>query len=209
MRRTIKTITYNPSFESKQAHGFSNVRWVDNVSLGLRLVGYADKLLHLNHNGWFTHDDGDPGETYRGVVYQLPARDHTELYVYGYADPCNDDCAVLSFDPVADKSEAARYADNLAERFAESERDYNRAWDAGTRYKNLNDEIRAMRKQALTIGAEMRAARKSSAQAPAICALAHDEVLSLYRHIQKARAERDELLDNYSRVAGFNDAREE
>lgn len=201
-----KAITYGPALKTKDAHGFVNVRWVENVSDGLRRVGFADEINRMRHRGWFTDDDGDRDEVFRGSVYRLPARDGMPQFVYGYDDPCNDDCALLSFDPVADEKEAARYADDVAESFAEAERDYHRASDAGRRFEELDVEIKGMRKEALAIAAEMRAARKAAVQAPTICATLRAKVLSLYRRIQKARDKRAALLNDYGNCAGFRDA---
>lgn len=200
--KKIKTIDYGPV---NNTHG-CNVRWVENVSRGLRLVGFADKIVSINHNGWYIMDDGDFGDTYRGVVYQLPARGGVAQYVYGYADPWNDDCALLCFIVETERNEAAHMADRLAEIFAEAERDYHRASDAGRRFEELDVEIKDMRKEALAIGAEMRAARKAEVQAPTICATLRAKVLSLYRHIQKAREKRAALLDDFGNCAGFRDA---
>lgn len=197
MKKKIKTIEYNPAHET---HGYS-VRWVEDVSCGLRLVGFADEISRIDHRGWFTDEFQD--ETYRGIVYQLPARHGVSQYVYGYADPNNDGCALLCFNVETDKLEAARQADRFAEIFAEYARDYNRASSAGQQYRDLDDEIKEMRKEALTIAAEMRAARVAKVQAPTICATLRDKVMSLYRSIQKARKERRELMSDFGRSEGF------
>jgi hypothetical protein len=202
MKKKVKYIEYNPIIEPARAHNYNNVRWVENVSCGLRLVDFADKIAHLNHEGWFIDDDFQD-ETYRGVVYQLPARDGKAQYVYGYADPCNDDCALLCFDVTDDKLEAANSADNFAESFAEEARDYSRASNAGRRYEELADEIKDMRKDALAIGEEMRAARKTKLKAPTICATLRNEIMALYRRIQKARKERKELMNDFGWHEGF------
>ena len=205
MRNKTKSVVYGPAI-SERAHGFKNVRWVENVSYGLRLVDFADKIIRLSHRGWFTEDDGDNGEVYRGIVYQLPARDGEEQFVYGYADPNNDDCALLSFDIETDKEDAARYADDFAERFAEEARDFSRTWAAGRRYRDLDAEIKEMRKEALDIGQEMRAASKVLGNKPlTICAALRQQILSLYRRIQRARKERAELLNTYGRLDGFTE----
>lgn len=206
-----RTIAFNPVLEPKSAHGYKNVRWVENVSCGLRLVGFADEIAAdegrrraIDHKGWFLTDDNWSGEVMRGVVYQLPARDGAR-YVYGYADPYNDDCALLCFDAEADKLDAARYADQFAERFAEQERDYQRAWQAGRDCERLADEVKELRQEALAIGAEMREARKAVTSAPTICATLRARVASLYREIQKARKERAELTDNFGTRDGFTE----
>lgn len=202
MRKQEKkpTIVYNPEFS---AHGYAHLRWIECARCGLRRIGFADEILGLRHRGWFTHDGGDPSETYRGVVYQLPARDGKTLYVYGYQDP-NENSALLSFDWAEDKEEAARNADRLADIFAEEARDYDRAWQAGQRYRELGEEIADMREEALAIGSEMRAARRTmESAAPTICATLRKKIMELYRRIQKTRRERADLLDNYGRADGF------
>jgi hypothetical protein len=202
----LPEIEYNPVCEPERMHGYKSVRWVEHASRGLRLVGFADKIVRIDHKGWYTHEDGDPDETYRGVVYQMPARDRKERFAYGYADPNNDDCALLSFELDADtKEEAARYADRFAEIFAEEARDYDRAWQAGRRYETLGEEVSELRTEALAIGEEMRAAKRANVAAPTICARLRADVLSLYRRIQKARKERAELLDNFGREPGWQE----
>ena len=204
-RAKVKAIEYNPAInDPKRMHGYKNVRWIENVSRGLRLVGYADEIARIDHKGWYTDDDGSNGETYRGIVYQLPSHGET-LYVYGYADPCNDDCALLCFDTETDKLDAARAADRFAEIFAEEQREYSTAWQAGRRAEEIADEVATMRKDALAIGEEMRAAKRAKLEAPTICATLRGEIMSLYRQIQKARKERDDLIDSYGRSPGFTE----
>lgn len=196
-KKAPKVIEYNARFA---AHGYSHVRWVENASRGLRLVGFADEIAReegrprmIDHRGWYTDEDGSNGERYRGVVYQLPSRG-APVYVYGYADPINEGCALLDFTGTSDKMEAARYADGFAERFAEEQRTCNEAWEAGRRAEEINDEIAAARKQALAIGDEMRKAKRAHVEAPTICATLRAEILSLYRTIQKMREEREDLI---------------
>jgi hypothetical protein len=95
-------------------------RWVENVSrLNWRLVGFADNIIGLKHQGWFTNEFCD--DVYRGIVYRLPSG----RFVYGYADPHNDDCALIANETADDEKDAARWADNVAQWFAEDERDYS------------------------------------------------------------------------------------
>lgn len=198
-----KVIEYGPA---NTLYGYRNVRWVENASRGLRFVGYADKIVRLNHHGWYTRDDGDSGEVYRGVVYQLSARNKVEGYVFGYADPNNDDCALVCFETETVKEDAALRANHFAEVFAEHEREFNRTWDAGQRYRELAEEIAQTRKDALQIGAEMRAVRAATndkLHAPKLCATLRNEILSLYRTIQKLRKERAKLFSSYGHRDGF------
>lgn len=211
-RKAPKCVDYNPAHE---AYGYRNLRWVENVSDGLRLVGFADEIARkersraIEHRGWFTHDDGDPPDVLRGIVYQLPARNGQPQYVYGYDDPNNDDCALLCFDPVPTVMEAARDADRLAEIYAEHERDFHRAWDAGCRYSSLGESIKELRQEALQLGAEMREARRTGINAPTICNTLRERIGQIYRSIQKARKEREKLHDTYGSDDGFKDAMNE
>lgn len=200
MKKQQRSVSYGPVF-NEGYRSFKHMRWVENAGDGLRLVGFADKIIRLRHTGWFTDDDG-MGDTFRGVVYQLPSRKGQPLYAYGYADPNNDGCALLCFDVTNDKEEAARFADQVAETLAESEREYNRAWQAARRHETLAEEIGDMRREALAIGAEMRGAR-GKVEAPTICATLRAKVFSLYRNIQRARKEQAELLANFGRQPGW------
>ncbi len=208
MKKSPKVIEYNRATDSKDVHGYKNVRWVENVSRGLRLVGFADEVARaegrrgIDHKGWYT-DDEFQDEVLRGVVYQLPARHGLTTYIYGYADPNNDDCALLCFDPTTHKRDAARAADRFAEIFAEDERDYRRADHARERYDNLADDIKEARTTALTIAAEMRAAKRSGIKAPTICTTLRSEILSLWHSIKKARKERAELWGRFNTAPGF------
>lgn len=117
----------NPAFEPKSydAYGYTGrCRWVENVcALGWREAGFADDILtRLRHRGWFA--DAYCDNVYRGIVYRLP---HGR-FLYGYADPHNPGCALLADETAADIEDAARYADSLAERFAERDREYSEAW---------------------------------------------------------------------------------
>lgn len=125
-KQKTPSIIYGPRFDSG-SRAFRHVRWVENVSRGLRLVGFADEITRsINHRGWFI-DDEFQDEVMRGVVYRLPRGG----FAYGYADPHNDDCALLCFDCDAESAEqAARYADQFAKRYAEQEREYQAKWNA-------------------------------------------------------------------------------
>lgn len=206
-KKPIPTIDYGPVIEEKHAHGYKGVRWVENASRGLRLVGFADEITRdeglyrsIRHTGWFTDDDQT--EKYRGVVYQLPSRGEP-LYAYGYADPNNEDCALLCFDGENDKEDAARAADRFAEIFAEEAHAYNEAWQAGRRVEAINEEIAESRTNVLKIGAEMRQGRKAGLYLPTACEALRRDIARAYRFIQKLRKERDDLVDTFGQRPGF------
>lgn len=125
--------------------GNTSRRWIESTErASLRFVGFADELANLSHTGWYTDDDGSNGETLRGAVWQLPARSGRAQYIAGYMDPNNDGAAMVDFDIIEgklggaeaydydsdSKRDTARQADGIAECAAETERDYQRMWQA-------------------------------------------------------------------------------
>jgi hypothetical protein len=145
-------------------HSRRRVRWCEDTErAALRFVGFADEIAprSINHTGWFTDDDGMIGETLRGAVWQLPARDGVARFVGGYCDPNNDGAAAIELDIFEENAreysgwdsprdyeaarEAAHSADGLAEIIAENERDHNRYWQASRDIEEKREEILAAR----------------------------------------------------------------
>jgi hypothetical protein len=135
--------------------GLAYVQSIDGA--GLRLVGTVEPngaFFSGDHTlGWYTDPYGDAARDGTGlcwgVVYQLPARNGKARFVAGYqfggfdggptldmstiyldaGGPYNGD--PRDFDAAHD---AARSADSMAQHAAEEERDYQAAWQAGSRY---------------------------------------------------------------------------
>jgi hypothetical protein len=138
----------NRAFPEDKVQGYRYVnttyRWIENVSkLNWRLVGFADEIVSLRHKGWFADEFQD--SIYRGIVYRLP---HGR-FVYGYADPNNDDCALIENTFATDEKDAARWADSVAEHFAEREREYSEANNAAYRAIEKANEARNDVREAL------------------------------------------------------------
>lgn len=189
--KTRATIEYNP--ETKEGY-----RWIENASAGLRLVGYADKVAtRIQHKGWYTDDDG---EVLRGVVYQLPARKGKPQYISGYADPYNDDCALLDFTHIHnDKIQAAYAADRIAELAAEKERDYKEAYRAGAMYSDALQIVKDNRVQCIGLIAAIRIERNR--QAPKIiCDTLRAQVQRHIAAIKSAREQARRLYDDYAHL---------
>jgi hypothetical protein len=112
---------------------------------GLRDVGYADEILtRLRHNGHYIDDH--QSETYRGQVWQLPARNGREQFICGYVES-ESGYAVLDATnnkiTIADnKEDAARWADSLAERMAEDAREYDEKYQAQQKLEDERDDLR-------------------------------------------------------------------
>jgi hypothetical protein len=210
-----------------------NYAWIENTeSAGLRFVSYADEICQsIRHKGWYTDEFQD--EVLRGAVWQLPARRGVARYIAGYADPCNKGAAYVDLDIVSEtdkpiptrlrsshhtvfdkmdgnelaKEQAARNADSLTERIAEREREYNEAWQAGSQWSDLGDEIAKEREFTLALLVESRPERhaKRETATPHICEAIRATVRCAVAHIAEMRKERAELFDTYGDHDGFAD----
>jgi hypothetical protein len=107
-----------------------------------------------------------------GAVLQLPARDGKPQYIPAMADPWNPDAYWCDFASVTDdKRDALRWADGMAERYAEKERDYQTEEAARMRCEDEREAIKAARAEHSALAAELRAAANwRNVSAPAICA---------------------------------------
>lgn len=121
-------------------------RWYEDSALaGLRRVGTSDEIGVTDHRGWYMDPRG-AGETVRGVVYQLPARNGRARYLAGYDDPFGNGGAFLACelfeddDHEAAKREAAQRGGAIAERMAADERERAEAYEAGAAARELARE---------------------------------------------------------------------
>lgn len=193
--------------------GRSICRWAERPEdIGLRLVGHADEIGGFGHCGWYLEDEGAyvSGETARGVVLQLPARAGKALYVPGVADPYNNGPAVVCLDDATeDQSDAARWADRLAEIYAEDARDYQRAANARFRFDELAEQVKDERRAAIQLLADRRAARNADVPADVLARLCKHiagAVETCRRCIREARAERAKLESDFGSDKGWADA---
>lgn len=194
------------------------LRWIERPeSAGFRFVGFADDVAprRVDHTGWYTREDGfASGEKLRGAVYQLPARNGRPVYVAGYQEEGfgSEGAAALKLGRLfygerSDESgcdasrDAASAADGIAERMAEESREYDEAWQAGSRWSDLADDIATMRRSALEILKERRAVKLP----PAMCAAVRAKVESLLDSISATRAKREELASGYWNRDAFNE----
>jgi hypothetical protein len=196
----------------------NGIAWVENLEhAGLRFVNHADEIVRLNHKGWYA--DSFQDSLYRGCVLQLPGRDGRARYLAAYADPDNEsayrvdasgffigDARVSSWDDDSGAREAARAADSLAEREAESAREYNDAFHRGVQWSFCGDTIHDARRELAALRREVRAAKSlpgvhTAKALVARCAQLRDES-------RKAHERRAELANGYydaSTRAAFNE----
>ena len=169
--------------------------------------------------GWHTDPSGDVFKDGSGlcfgVVYQLPGRNGESRFIAGYefggvdggptldlkrvftegrgdysASPCELDAA----------RDAARAADGLARAAAETEREYQTAWRAGSDYAQEAETIRDTRAELLELLAERRKAIRGAAmdsgyaqEVPAICKMIRRQVTQGLAVISAARETMREL----------------
>jgi hypothetical protein len=104
--------------------------WDNRAAVPFRFVGYADELIRsIDHQGWYSDTFQDA--TLRGAVFRLPARNGQTRYLYGYEES-DSGSVVLYRDIETDERDAALAADGRAERIAETSREYDEAWHAGS-----------------------------------------------------------------------------
>lgn len=189
-----KSISYGPEWTPDGTR--ERLRWVENASTGLRIVGAVDEITSesiyrplVNHQGWYLSPFGnDCMGVARGYVLQLPARDREPQYVPAISDPWNDDCYICDFHSVTEDLHSAIYAaDSMAENYAEREREDQTIESAKLRAEELRDEASTLRAQHRALVTEMRAARASEIHSlPTICQRLHDDLRALRANVRKA-----------------------
>lgn len=203
---TDRYIPYSPGRYEGQfsAFGESHMRWLENpAGAGLRFVGFADELSpYIAHNGWYTDREMQHGAV-RGIVYRMPTRHGCPKFVYGFADPENEGAVCLCFDAADDEQYAAKCADDIAERMAEQESEYQEAWRAGRSYDEAGDTIGETRRATLALIKEIKAICPSPATYPETYAALREGVMSALAEIRTLRERRTDWLDTYGNHPGF------
>lgn len=198
-RRYPHSLGHGPIFGAQNEDGEA---WCEDTRAGgLRFVDYADQILGLRHTGWYTDDDCH--ETYRGAVWQWPARNGRGRYVAGYEDPNIKGAARLDIRHVGDdKADAARMADGTARIGAEREREYREQSDAGFHYVSLGEEAKDIRgRMAARIGAVKAEARRNPTLREMLC----EDVRRARDRLAEIADKRRDLLDDYGRSDVFRD----
>lgn len=173
---------------------------LESSHIDFRSVGYSDEILPrgIRHTGWL-RDEDQCFSVYRGQVWQLPARRGAVRYVCGFVD---DDAGSLFLDAdngrilVHDsKEDAASYADSLAEKCAELDREF---YNADSMQQAAGEKMRQACESAAEITRISREQRKIGPMAPAV-----REVLW-----REMRAAREDLRAALGEMAEANDAME-
>lgn len=186
----------------------------DSDGFGLRFVGRVMAECggrngiwdNRDSSGWYTSPYGESDMLCHGVVYQLPGRNGESRFVAGYQFTDCDGGPTLDLSRVyaeprgfgyasAFETDAARdaayAADSMAKRAAETEREYQAAWQAGARYSDESSDLQAIRQEVLGILAERRALKGTTGY-PALC----KAITARVRDLLDDMAERRKIMRN-------------
>jgi hypothetical protein len=188
--------TSSPKPLDRKAEGFGGYLESDFMP-GLRWT-WADKVdgSGIDHTGWHTIEGGGT-EDMRGIVMRLP-RGRGFLAGWSLGEGMSFSMSRRIY---ADEVAAARAADQMAERDAEKEREYQEALSAGTEAAEKDQEARDIRSDILQALRDLRTARAELRDAGLatsdvmmrLCAKARREVVGMLRELKQARKERDAL----------------
>lgn len=129
--RTVPGTQLETSGHAGRNDGTRIQYWGHKAEVPFRFTGYVDEIRRsIGHQGWYCDQFQD--RTLRGVVYQIPARNGVPQYLSGYQESDNDSIVLYLDSFESEPAEAAYRADRIAERLAESEREYQEAWSAGS-----------------------------------------------------------------------------
>jgi hypothetical protein len=175
-------------------------------------------------SGWTTDPHGDIFQDGTGlvwgVVYQLPARDGCARFLAGYqfggtdAGPTLDLSRVFSSRSARgdygtardhdDACDAAIFADEMAKRAAEQEREHQAAWGAGQQWAELAADVKTARREALALAREMREIRTAApAKWPAAACAMRARFADLWESLNTDRRKMRELADGDHETLGF------
>ena len=232
-RRRRGSHLLNPAFEC-DAIG-KRARWIEDTErAGLMHEGHADEIdRSIDHRGWYCGDDNLTGEIARGAVYSVNAGKRGRVYLYAVDDPCNPGAALMAWqgmqtikqpgdfaqrhrdaehDEEQAKRDAASWADSIAARYAEREREYYAAWQLGREQADATQDAKTLAGNLRRLLAEMRARRgQDTGDAPEICNALRQTARRMFHDMHATRNRRDEIARdsqsfNDNQAAAYRDA---
>lgn len=188
-RRYARPTVWNPTYTDDAGQVW---RWLETLSgSGLMIADEnATETMGDRVTGYYV--DAHQNEWQHGVTLSTRNPESPRARFFSAInDPDNDGAFRILWTSTDDRREAARTADRLAERDAETQRDYSAAWAAGSRFAELGETVAGLRTKALAILAERRAVRGIAA--PNLCQAIRDRLESILDDIRDARAKRAKL----------------
>jgi hypothetical protein len=177
----------------------------DFDQLGARWVKDAHEVNRHANGGWYTDTDGN--ETLIGVVLCFTRHslgENNEYFgegrgkgkdIYMAGTRHSDwDGVTLDLDTTDDPITAARWADSMAEREAESCREEDERYQAEQRAEELHEQIKGIRTRCLKLLRDMRPIRKGMHGIPeSICDTLRTAVRGYIEEMATLRGELEEL----------------
>jgi len=124
------------------------------LDCGFRRVGWVDQIINLRYTGWYC--DLHRQETFRGVVFHLPAQKGESRFIAGYVESLNGGFVLDLTEIWQDEQSAAYEADRLAECAAEDNREYEAKENAKTRINEIAIELKNIRVEILELCRSVR-----------------------------------------------------
>ena len=174
----------------------TELRFVENLRGYFRNVTPAHDIIKLGYTGWYSDNFQD--ETCHGIVVQLPARNGEPVYLYGVNDPNNDNTGMIAWrkcEWTSDKEEAARWADDMAKYYAESNRESAAKEQAKVNIEEARERIVEIRTELRVLSAEVRSQRPHLT--PPICTVIRRKMKQLRHESHKCWKRITKLEDNY------------
>jgi hypothetical protein len=190
-RRYGRGSPWNPGYTDKRGRAWRWLERVDGSGLAVAVENATDRQNGHRCSGYYVDTFGD-GEAQHGAVL-IAGREESPRarYFAAISDPHNDGAFRVYWTPCDNLDDAAALADSLAERDAESQREYDAAWQAGSLWADLGEEVKQDRAALLAILGDRKAATGSAT----LCAVIREKVDDLLESIRDARAKRDRLAE--------------
>ena len=215
-RRTLSNLAavraYAPSHSAPYAGMWQKTQghyFCEKPDSYFRDVRLAHECANLDHKGYFDNPQGESGldgwGLVVGVVAQLSGRDGRARFVAGYRMGSGDDGGATfdlatiyesdGEDPKDAQREAARVAGDMAESAADTERDYQTAWQAGQRWADLGQDVKETRASVRAALKERRAVAQAiqPSQVVNLCAAIRAQISAHLDNIRAAQETRNEL----------------
>lgn len=180
-------------------------QWMESPGEVFRFVGLSSDIAPDRDGTTGYYVDSYQDETARGVVYQMrPTRDGFARFIPAIADPSNSakdgsgPAIMLMGDIITAtgrdedsaedaRKDAARRAMECAETFADAQREYDTAYQAGVRAAEAKAEAAEARREFLELRREAKVAAGEGMARPVLCAALRRQAESLVDAWQEAK----------------------
>ncbi|WKV22085.1 hypothetical protein Phage2-1_00085 [Achromobacter phage 2-1] len=145
-----KSEVYWEHTENPQVKQWGDTRYTYSTGAPkcFRLVGDADKIIRLDHTGWYMDDEcGAINGTAKGVVFQLVGKNGEPRFFPAIDQSENNEIVTFPLEVTDDKEEAARWADHYADKWAERSREFYAEDRRERQIEDLEEEISQMRSE--------------------------------------------------------------